>query len=174
MTFLNVLYIKIECHHSVSIWFSVRLPIFCTFLLDAWTNLAEIKKKWHWFPSCICFRKVLLKNSLLKCSWRAYFAPFAVLRYIFLVFWKKSLCAPPHFSAPSYATRTLSAHKAKAQVYGMSNVAIFDLSYLYCIISYLYCIISYAYCIKPHLYCIISYLYCIFSYLYCIIFICIV
>ena len=51
--------------------------------------------------------------------------------------------------------------------YGMSNVAIFDLSYLYCIISYAYCIISY-------LYCIISYLYCIFSYLYCIIFICIV
>ena len=57
--------------------------------------------------------------------------------------------------------------------YGMSNVAIFDLSYLYCIISYLYCIISYAYCIISHLYCIISYLYCIFSYLYCIIFICI-
>ena len=61
-----------------------------------------------------------------------------------------------------------------ALMYGMSNVAIFDLSYLYCIISYLYCIISFAYCIKPHLYCIISYLYCIFSYLYCIIFICIV
>ena len=58
--------------------------------------------------------------------------------------------------------------------YGMSNVAIFDLSYLYCIMSYLNCIISYVCCIKPHLYCIISYLYCIFSYLYCIIFICIV
>ena len=57
-------------------------------------------------------------------------------------------------------------------MYGMPNVAIFDLSYSYCIISYLYCIISYVYCIISHLYCIISYLYCIFSYLYCIIFIC--
>ena len=62
----------------------------------------------------------------------------------------------------------------EVHLYGMSNVAIFDLSYLYCIISYLYCIISYVYCIISHLYCIISYLYCIFSYLYCIIFICIV
>ena len=88
-------------------------------------------------------------------------------------FLEKSLCAPRLFDA-ELRHWYLSAHKAKAQVYGMSNVAIFDLSYLYCIISYLNCIISYAYCIKPHLYCIISYLYCIFSYLYCIIFICIV
>ena len=88
----------------------------------------------------------------------------------------KKVCVPP--PPPLFDAELrhwyLSAHKAKAQVYGMSNVAIFDLSYLYCIISYLNCIISYAYCIKPHLYCIISYLYCIFSYLYCIIFICIV
>ena len=28
------------------------------------------------------FRQVLYKNSLLKCSWRAYYALFAVLRYI--------------------------------------------------------------------------------------------
>ena len=31
----------------------------------------------------LCFRKVLYKNSPLKCSRRAYYAPFAVLRYIF-------------------------------------------------------------------------------------------
>ena len=30
------------------------------------------------------FTKVLYKNSLLKCSWRAYYAPFMVLRYIYL------------------------------------------------------------------------------------------
>ena len=74
-----------------------------------------------------------------------------------------------------------NSNRSQYNNYGMSNVAIFDLSYLYCIISYLYCIISYAYCIKPHfilynflfilyiflfvlynfhLYCIISYLYC--------------
>ena len=31
------------------------------------------------------FRKVLYKNSLLKCSWRAYYAPFAVLRYYYTI-----------------------------------------------------------------------------------------
>ena len=31
-------------------------------------------------------------------------------------FWKKFVC-PPHFLAPSYATGTFSAHKAKAQVH---------------------------------------------------------
>ena len=30
----------------------------------------------------LCFRKVLYKNSPLKCSRRAYYVPFAVLRYI--------------------------------------------------------------------------------------------
>ena len=33
----------------------------------------------------LCFRKVLYKNSPLKCSWRAYYAPFAVLRYIYQI-----------------------------------------------------------------------------------------
>ena len=32
------------------------------------------------------FRKVLYKNSLLKCVWWAYYAPFAVLRYILASF----------------------------------------------------------------------------------------
>ena len=35
-----------------------------------------------WFLLCVSFRKVLYKNNLLKCSWRAYYAPFAVLMYI--------------------------------------------------------------------------------------------
>ena len=40
-------------------------------------------KIWRWFLYCISFWKVLNKNSLLKCSWRAYYAPLAVLRYIY-------------------------------------------------------------------------------------------
>ena len=35
-----------------------------------------------WFKN-VSFRKALYKNSLLKCSRRVYYAPFAVLRYIF-------------------------------------------------------------------------------------------
>ena len=35
---------------------------------------------------------MLHKNSLLKCSWRAYYAPFAVLRYIFTVLQIKFKC----------------------------------------------------------------------------------
>ena len=40
-------------------------------------------KMWRWFLKCVSCRKVLYKNSLLKCSWRAYYAPLAVRRYIF-------------------------------------------------------------------------------------------
>ena len=40
MTLFNVLYIKFECHHSVSVWLSVRPSIFFTFLLHTLTNLA--------------------------------------------------------------------------------------------------------------------------------------
>jgi hypothetical protein len=56
-----------------------------------------------------------------------------------------------------------SAITLNTLVYGMSNVAIFDLFHLYCIILHLYCIIFHLYCIIFHLYCIILYLYSIFS-----------
>ena len=48
-----------------------------------WQVLLKFKI-WSWFLKCVSFRKVLYKNSLLKCSWWAYYAPFAVLRYISL------------------------------------------------------------------------------------------
>ena len=64
VTFFNVLQIKFECCHSVSIHF-------------IWNLKFDVG-----FFKCISFSKVFNKNSLLKCSWRAYYAPFAVLRYI--------------------------------------------------------------------------------------------
>ena len=38
----NVLWIKSECHHYVSIWLSICVSIFCTFLLYALTNWVDI------------------------------------------------------------------------------------------------------------------------------------
>ena len=67
MTLFNVLQIKFECRHSVSIDF-------------IWNLKFDVG-----FFNAFLFRKVLNKNSLLKCSWRAYYAPFAVLRYIFIL-----------------------------------------------------------------------------------------
>ena len=78
MTLFNLLEIKFECHYSVSVWLSVRPSIFCTFLLHALTNIAEILNL-----TMVSCRKVLYKNGLWKYSWRAYYAPFAVLSYIF-------------------------------------------------------------------------------------------
>ena len=84
MTLFNVLKIMFKCHDSVSVWLFVCPSIFCTFLLHALTYLAEnLNLTFTWFLECISFRKVLYKNSFLKCSWRAYYAPFVVLRYIF-------------------------------------------------------------------------------------------
>ena len=64
MTFFNVLQIKFECRHSVSIHF-------------IWNLKFDIG-----FFYAFLFRKVLNKNSFLKCTWRAYYAPCAVLGYI--------------------------------------------------------------------------------------------
>ena len=53
------------------------------FLQFLWEFFYLKFKIWRWFLECISFWKVLnIKNSLLKCSWRAYYAPFAVFRYI--------------------------------------------------------------------------------------------
>ena len=50
MTLFNVQKIKFECHNSVSVWLSVRLSIFCIFLLHTSTYLAENQKfTFTWF-----------------------------------------------------------------------------------------------------------------------------
>ena len=54
----------------------LHLPPVC---IDNWAG--NFKFDFGFF-NVFFFRKVLYKNSPLKCSWRAYYAPFAVLRYI--------------------------------------------------------------------------------------------
>ena len=88
---LTVLQIKFECRQLASIFVGV-MPLSG---LTGNTQLYTCIDKFSWnlkfhigfFNAfLLCFRKVLYKNSPLKCSRRAYYAPFAVLRYIF--FWK--------------------------------------------------------------------------------------
>ena len=84
---LNVLQneIKFECCQFASIFVGVMHLSGLRILeihsyIHALTNL-----KFHvgFFNAFLLrFRKVLLKNNLFKCSRRAYYAPFAVLRYI--------------------------------------------------------------------------------------------
>ena len=88
---LAVLQIKFECRQLASIFVGV-MPLSG---LTGNTQLYTCIDKFRWnlkfhvgfFNAfLLCFRKVLYKNSPLKCSWRAYYAPFAVLRYIY-IFW---------------------------------------------------------------------------------------
>ena len=53
------------------------------------------------FFNAFPFRKILYKYSLLKCSWRAYYAPFAVLRYILCNFLKSLFTLEICFSSLS-------------------------------------------------------------------------
>ena len=69
----------------------------------------------------VLFFKVhyIISLNTLSCAFTPLW-PFVCLGLLFLFFWfsgKKFVCPPPHFSAPSYATGTFSAHKAKAQVH---------------------------------------------------------
>ena len=84
---LTVLQIKFECRQFASIFVGV-MPLSG---LTGNTQLYTCIDKFTWNLKfhvgffnvfLLCFRKVLYKNSPLKCSWRAYYAPFAVLRYI--------------------------------------------------------------------------------------------
>ena len=80
----NVLQIKFKRRYSATVWLSVRPSISCTCLLYALTIELKIFKQFDFgfFNAFFFFRNVLYKNSLLKFSWRAYYAPFTVLRYI--------------------------------------------------------------------------------------------
>ena len=86
---LTVLQIKFECRQFASIFVGV-MPLSG---LTGNTQLYTCIDKFTWnlkfhvgfFNAfLLCFRKVLYKNSPLKCSRLAYYAPFAVLRYIYL------------------------------------------------------------------------------------------
>ena len=82
----NVIQITLKCCLSASVWLSVRPSIFYTCLLYALT--IELKILNLTLVSLMrFFRIVLYKNSHLKCSWRAYYAPFAVLKYIWIKLW---------------------------------------------------------------------------------------
>ena len=63
-----------------SLCIRLALCAFCAFLLHALTNLAENLFDVGFLNAFVLEK--YYKNSLLKCSWRAYYAPFAVLRYI--------------------------------------------------------------------------------------------
>ena len=85
---LTVLQIKFEFRQFTSIFVGV-MPLSG---LTGNTQLYTCIDKFSWnlkfhvgfFNAfLLCFRKLLYKNSPLKCSRRAYYAPFAVLRYIF-------------------------------------------------------------------------------------------
>ena len=60
---------------------TLRPSIFCTVLLHALTIKLSGNLKFD-FGFFNAFLLVKYKNSILKCSWRAYYAPFAVLWYI--------------------------------------------------------------------------------------------
>ena len=77
----NVLQIKFMCCHSASLWLSVRPSFLWTCLYMHWELSWNFKFDFGFF-NAFSFRKVLYKKNLLKCSWRAYYAPFAVLRYV--------------------------------------------------------------------------------------------
>ena len=100
---LTVLQIKFECRQFASIFVGVTLSG-----LTGNTQLYTCIDKFSWnfkfhvgfFNAfLLCFRKVLYKSSPLKCSRRAYYAPFAVLRYIYrsnapfwdLEYWKDTV-----------------------------------------------------------------------------------
>ena len=71
----------------------------------------EIEHNYTVFLKCIILYASIPYLALLRrCD--------LLFVWFFFCFLEKSLCAPPpHFSAPSYATGTFSAHKAKAQVH---------------------------------------------------------
>ena len=80
-----VLQIMFKCRHSASVWLSDCPSIFCTCL--HWQLSWNFEFDFSFVNAFLLEIKVLFKNSLLKCSWRAYYAPFAVLRYILLLLW---------------------------------------------------------------------------------------
>ena len=150
--------------HTTKRWADIKMNIhriFCIYSIQVSHNMMNIirSQQSHWIWMCIFKLKLiyLIKRLILQCVFNG-----------FVQLNKQCI----HYIIEYTSSKPF--YMVSEKDCGMSNVAIFDLSYLYCIISYLHCINSYPCCIKPHLYCIISYLYCIFSYLYCIIFICIV
>ena len=99
----NVLQIKFKGCHSASVWLvqvlspCIRLvlrlsisfqhlPPICIY---NWAEILNLTLFFLWVSFFFFFRKVLYINSLLKCSWRAYYALFEVLRYILIIttFW---------------------------------------------------------------------------------------
>ena len=88
---LTVLQITFECCQFASIFVGV-MPLSGLRILEIPLYTCIAKFRWNlkfhvgFFNAFFLrFRKVLYKNSLLKCSRRAYYAPFAVLRYIYLI-----------------------------------------------------------------------------------------
>ena len=70
--------------HSATVCLSVRSSFFWTCLQNALDNWAEIFKFDFGFFNALFLEKCYIKKkNLLKCSWRAYYALFAVLGYIF-------------------------------------------------------------------------------------------
>ena len=78
----NVLQIKFKLVSSLCIHLALLLSIiFLNLPRICINNWAEILN-FTWFLKCVSCTKALYKKTLLKCSWRTYYAPFAVLRYI--------------------------------------------------------------------------------------------
>ena len=93
---LTVLQLKFECHQFASIFVGVMPLSGLTVNTQLYTCIDKFSwnLKFHvgFFNAfLLCFRKVLYKNSPLKCSRRAYYAPFAVLRYIYPIKYRRGI-----------------------------------------------------------------------------------
>ena len=126
---LTVLQIKFECRQFASIFVGV-MPLSG---LTGNTQLYTCIDKFSWnlkfhvgfFNAfLLCFRKVLYKNSPLKCSRRAYYAPFVVLMYIWN-FWRDYF----HNELRSVSVATWHCREIKVELEtGFTNTSMSDKS----------------------------------------------
>ena len=113
---LNWVIIRIEIKMKSCVSLSSNLPRVIDRSNLSPRHFANYKTIMHSFSFLFLKASISYLSLLRRCDllfvWVFFFF------FFFWIFWKKCVCPPlPHFSAPSYATGTFSAHKAKAQVH---------------------------------------------------------